>query len=233
MSRKLKVPAEEKIKLVEKYLRGEISLNEAAGIAGVLHSTVEGWVTEYKGEGITAFMPQKRNKVYSPELKKQAVEEYLKGEGSQDFICQKYKIRSRSQLRNWIKVYNAHGSFNKVKFSGGGSYMKQGRQDTTQEERIEIAKYCIRSGHNYGEAAKKYNVSYQQARNWTLKYEEQGEAGLEDRRGQRKRNQTPRTEEEALRIRIEQLEREKYELEAENDFLKKLQELERGDPSQK
>ena len=111
--------------------------------------------------------------------------------------------------------------------------MKQGRKDTTQEERIEIAKYCIRSGHNYGEAAKKYNVSYQQARNWTLKYEEEGEAGLEDRRGQRKRNQTPRTEEEALKIRIEQLEREKYELEAENDFLKKLQELERGDHSQK
>ena len=96
MSRKSKISAAEKMTLVEKILRGEIGLTEAAGIAGVHHSTVQLWVTEYKGEGITAFLSQNRNKVYSPELKKQAVEEYLKGEGSQDFICQKYKIRSRS-----------------------------------------------------------------------------------------------------------------------------------------
>ena len=59
MSRKPKIPAGEKIKLVEKLLRGEIGLTEAAGIAGVPHGTVEGWVTEYKREGITAFIAQR------------------------------------------------------------------------------------------------------------------------------------------------------------------------------
>ena len=59
-------------------------------------------------------------------------------------------------------------------------------RSTTQEERIQIAKDSLASGKNYGEIAIKYNVSYQQARTWTLRYEELGGAGLEDRRGKRK-----------------------------------------------
>ena len=58
--------------------------------------------------------------------------------------------------------------------------MKQGRE-TTQEERIQIAKDCIANGKNYGEMALKYQVSYQQVRSWTLRFEQMGEAGLEDR----------------------------------------------------
>ena len=74
-----------------------------------------------------------RNRVYSPELKRQAVEDYLSGKGSQAELSKKYGLRDRRQLRNWLKVYNAHGSFNSVKFSGGGSYMKQ-RRETTQAQ---------------------------------------------------------------------------------------------------
>lgn len=68
--------------------------------------------------------------------------------------------------------------------------MKQGR-DTTQEERVQIVKDCLASGKNYGEMALKYKVSYQQVRAWTLRFEEMGEAGLEDRRGKRKKDQAP------------------------------------------
>ena len=106
--------------------------------------------------------------------------------------------------------------------------MKQGRE-TTQEERIEIAKDCLASGKNYGEMAIKYKVSYQQARNWTLRYEELGEAGLEDRRGERKKDQTPRTELEAAQIEIEQLKHKLYLAEMENHLLKKLDEIVRRD----
>ena len=82
--------------------------------------------------------------------------------------------------------------------------MKQGR-DTTQEERVQIVKDCLASGKNYGEMALKYKVSYQQVRAWTLRFEEMGEAGLEDRRGKRKKDQAPRTELEKAQIEIEQL----------------------------
>ncbi len=110
--------------------------------------------------------------------------------------------------------------------------MKQGRE-TTLEERIQIVRDCIVSGKNYGEMALKYQVSYQQVRSWTLRYEKLGEAGLEDRRGRRKKDQTPRTELEQAQIEIEQLKHKLYLAEMERDLLKKLEEIERRDASQK
>ena len=106
--------------------------------------------------------------------------------------------------------------------------MKKARK-TTQAERIEIAKACLENGCNYGEAAIQYNVSYQQVYTWVKKFRELGEAGLEDRRGQRTAKQEPRTEEEELRIRIAQLEHELYMTKMERDLLKKLDEIERRD----
>ncbi len=99
--------------------------------------------------------------------------------------------------------------------------MKQGRA-TTQEERIQIVKDCIASGKNCGEMALKYKVSYQQIRTWTLRFEELGEAGLEDRRGRRKNDQEPRTELEQAQIEIEQLKHKLYLSEMENTLLKKI-----------
>ena len=110
--------------------------------------------------------------------------------------------------------------------------MRQTRS-TTQEERIQIARECIASGKNYGELAIKYNVSYQQVRSWTLRFEELGEAGLEDRRGKRKKDQTPRTELEKAQIEIEQLKHKLYLAEMERDLLKKLDEIERRDAYRK
>ena len=110
--------------------------------------------------------------------------------------------------------------------------MRQPR-NTTQEERIQIARECIASGKNYGELAIKYNVSYQQVRSWTLRFEELGEAGLEDRRGKRKKDQAPRTELEKAQIEIEQLKHKLYLAEMERDLLKKLDEIERRDAYRK
>ena len=110
--------------------------------------------------------------------------------------------------------------------------MRQGR-DTTQGERIQIVKDCLASGKNYSEMALKYKVSYQQVRTWTLRFEAMGEAGLEDRRGKRKKDQAPRTELEKAHIEIEQLKHKLYLAEMERDLLKKLDEIERRDASRK
>ena len=110
--------------------------------------------------------------------------------------------------------------------------MRRGRE-TTLEERIQIVRDCIGNGKNYGELALKYQVSYQQVRTWTLRFEEMGEAGLEDRRGRRKKDQAPRTKLEQAQIEIEQLKHKLYLAEMERDLLKKLNEVERRDASQK
>ena len=102
-------------------------------------------------------------------------------------------------------------------------------RNTTQEERVQIAKESLASGKNYGEIAQKYNASYQQVRTWTLRYMELGESGLEDRRGKCKKDQVPRTELEKAQIAIEKLKHQLYMAEMERDLLKKLKDLERGE----
>lgn len=230
MSQKAKVNIGEKVKMVRMYLAGKISINGLAQVMDVNWSTAAMWVQNYKAEGADAFLPNKSH-TYSEDVKRQAVEEYQRSTASLSQICQKYKIRDRKTLRTWIKVYHAHGDFNSRKYSGGGSYMKQGRE-TTFEERIQIVQECIASGKNYGEMALKYQVSYQQVRKWTLRFEELGEAGLEDRRGHRKKDQTPRTELEQAQIEIERLKHKLHLAEMERDLLKKLEEIERRDASQ-
>ena len=225
MSRRKDIAVERKVEIVQAYIRKKIGIVEAARRAGVNEKTMESWIRNYEAEGVSAFL-SRRQKAYSQELKHQAVTAYLSGEGSLAQICRKYQIRDKRQLQNWLKVYNGGGDLGSVKRSGGGSYMKQGRE-TTQAERIEIAKACIASGKNYGEIALKYQVSYQQARSWTLKFEKEGESGLEDRRGQRKKDQTPRNELEEAKIEIERLKHQLYLAEMERDLLKKLDEVER------
>ena len=232
MSRKEKARPEEKVNLVRRYKVGEFSVREAGRQAGVDAKTVRRWVARYEAEGAEGFLSEKKNRIYGADVKERAVRDYLSGGGSHQEICKKYKIRDTRQLSDWIKVYNAHGDFNSVKHSGGGSYMKQGRE-TTYEERIQIAKECYATGKNYGEMALKYNVSYQQVRNWTLRYEELGEAGLEDRRGKRKKDQEPRSELEKAQIEIERLRHELHKAEMERDLLKKLDEVMRRDAYRK
>lgn len=153
MPHKKKATVEEIIRVIHAYLSEEIELKDAAQQLQFHTSTIRRWIRHYKAEGIQFFMPHEHNRVYSAELKMKAVLSYLNGEGGYMFICQKYKIRSTCQLRDCIKLYNAHGDLNSRKHSGGGSYMSKVR-NTTQEERVQIAKESLASGRNYGEIAK-------------------------------------------------------------------------------
>ena len=223
MTKKEKIKVEDKIRIVKAYTQGVIGLSEAGKQIGVHHTVIEDWVRLYETEGVQAFLPRTSNRRYDTAVKEAAVKDYLSGSGNIREICKIYKIRSTSILRKWIKVYNGHKDFKK---QTGGSRMTKGRE-TTQSERIAVAKACIANGKNYGEVAIEHNVSYQQARSWTLKYIEGGEAALEDRRGQRKKDQQPRTELEQAQIEIEQLKHKLKMLEMENHLLKKLEEIER------
>jgi transposase-like protein len=225
MPQNSKVSAEEKLRIVEACLSGKLGVQEAGREAGVDRKSVSAWISMYRAEGPSALLPAERNRVYSPELKRASVEEYLAGKGSLWDICRKYKIRSKRRLQSWIKVYNRHEDF---KRQSGGSHMTKARK-TTQEERVKIAKECLEVGKDYGAMALKYNVSYQQVYTWVKKYSELGEAGLEDRRGQRAAQQEPRTKEEELQAEIARLKHELYMTKMERDLLKKVKELERRD----
>ena len=211
-----------KIKYIKMYENGEISQGGIARSLGVSKASVQQWIINYKSMGEEAFT-RNSNKGYTTELKMMAVQDYLAGLGSQQNICEKYGIRARSKLQDWIMKYNGHET---LKSSvTGGTIMTKGRK-TNFEDRVDIVNYCIAHNHNYSEAAEKFGVSYQQARNYTIKYESHGIDGLLDRRGIRK-EESELTEVEKLQAEIKMLKAQNEKAQMELSFLKKLEEIER------
>ena len=230
MDKREKHSPEEKIAAVKSWMNNEIGIKEIARRFKTTDGRINEWISQYKENGVSAFIHQKNNNTYSEETKIRAVEDYLDGNGTLIEIAAKYGLRSATQLRQWIKVYNSGRGFRKG--MSGGSRMKEARP-TTVDERIRIAKDCIANGGNYGETALKFNVSYQQVYQWVKKFKEKGDAGLEDRRGKRLKDQIPRTREEELEIEIAKLKHELYMTQMERDLLKKLDEIERREAYRK
>ena len=223
MPRRKILPAE-KLQAVQEYLKGEGSLQTVAKKYGITNSPFRKWIAKYKAFGSDAFIRTGHNASYSPEFKQRVVAAYLKGEGSYLELSIKYKIPTWDTVRCWVMKYNGH---EKLKASGTGGYsiMTRGRK-TTFDERVEIVQHCIAHNHNYNETAIKYDVSYQQVRNYTIKYESDGVGALKDNRGKRKALEQM-TELERLRAENKILRAEKERAEMETRFLKKLEEIER------
>ena len=168
-----------------------------------------------------------KNKKYSVELKMQAVQSYQNGEGSLREICRKYGISDKHVLQDWIMWYNGHREYKERSSAKGEIYMTKGRK-TTQEERAEIVAFCIEHNYDYGLTVETYNVSYQQVYAWVRKYEEGGVDKLRDNRGRTKPVEGM-AEVEKLKAEMKILEAKNRQLEIENEFIKKLQELKGGD----
>ena len=168
-----------------------------------------------------------KNNKYSKEMKLKAVKDYLKGEGSYETLKEKYKLRSSTQLKNWVMWYNGHKEFKERSSAKGEIYMTKGRK-TTQEERAEIVAFCIEHGKDYGLTVETFKVSYQQIYTWVKKYEEKGVNGLTDRRGKAK-PENELTEEDRLRQENKILQAKIKDREMEIALLKKLRELRGGE----
>mgnify|MGYP003557522844 FL=1 len=210
--------------LALQYLEeGYHTIKEICSMFSVNDVTLLQWRALYQFGGIEALTRSKKNKVYSKELKQNAVEDYLSGTYSMFDIVAKYGC-GLAVFKNWLKIYTSHSEL-KDSDKGLSQTMTKGRK-TTIEERIEIAKACLANGKNYQETAAQYEVSYQQVYQWVRKFEENGEQGLADRRGHKKPLEE-RTPEDELRLKIQQMERENERLRAENLLLKKLEEIER------
>jgi transposase len=86
-----------------------------------------------------------------------------------------------------------------------------------------VVKY-VEAGHTYTEAAAKFNVSYQQARLWTVKFNKDGIEALKDNRGHNKATQSG-SEVDELKQEIRVLKKKLYDQETIIMFQKKLKEL--------
>jgi transposase-like protein len=215
---------EEKLQAVKEYLSGKGSMEIIAKKYGICRKPFNKWIAKFKSFGDAAFIRTGNNQSYSKEFKQMVINSYLTGEGSYLELAIKYKIPSDDTIRCWILKYNGHERL-KASGTGGSTIMTKGRK-TTFNERVDIVQYCIAHERNYAETSEKYQVSYQQARNYTVKYESGGVEALKDNRGIRK-SEDQMSELERLRAENKILRAEKERAEMEASFLKKLDEIER------
>jgi transposase-like protein len=213
--------AAEKLSILQEL---ETNSNIAIAYKYDLHkSTITDWLRRYEVYGYKGLEIRTHNKIYSADLKIQAVQDYLSGNGSLRQIIEKYKITDKKQLRNWINKYNSHSSFKSNE--GGGTYAMTKGRATTWQERIDTVLYCLAHNYDYLNTAKNFQVSYPQVYQWVKKYEEGGEDALKDGRG-RKRTVEELSDTDRQKLAVKKLESENERLRAENALLKKLQELE-------
>lgn len=217
-----KCSSEEKLKAVQDYLSNKKSVYRIAKDLNTRPTVVFKWIDLYEMFGAEGLITPSTKKIYSEETKTSAINDYLSNNYTKRDICKKYKIRSTTQLNNWLKQYNNHKD-SKSQDTGGTIVMIKERP-ITFEERVEIVQYCLENNKNYNETAKKFNVSYQQVRLWVLKYKEGGLDALIDRRG-RKKSEEELTELDRIKIENKLLKAKAKYLQIENDFLKKLKEL--------
>jgi transposase-like protein len=215
---------EEKLQAVKEYITGKGSIKTTAEKYGVGSKPFRKWIAKYKSLGDAAFIRTGHNQSYSKKFKQMVINSYLLGEGSYPEVAIKYKIPSDDTVRCWVLKYNGHERL-KASGTGGSTIMTKGRK-TTFNERVDIVQYCIAHERNYAETSEKYQVSYQQARNYTVKYESGGVEALKDNRGIRK-SEDQMSELERLRAENKILRAEKERAEMEASFLKKLDEIER------
>lgn len=225
MKGKLKITPLQKVSAVKDYIEGRKSISQLTRELHVSLSSIQAWIAIFESMGELGLINLSKHTHYSKELKCAAVNDYLSGNYSQLDICKKYKIRSTTQLSNWILKYNSHEEIKSYQ-SGGNGAMTKGRT-TTFEERVEIVKHCIENNREYSKTSEKYKVSYQQVRNWVVKYENNGLDALIDRRGKQK-SYDELTELDRLKLENKLLQAENKRLEMQNELLKKLEKIERG-----
>lgn len=223
MSKRREIDPEFRIWLIEECLAGRMRGREAARRAGVSSTAMRKWISLYKMDGPAAFASSNAKRTYSEEIKKKVVKDYLNGKGSLQTLCEKYHLRSPDLVNRWVKSYNGHKDSKK---DSGGFFMT--KRKSTIDERLAAVKEYTEAGKPYEQIARERGFSYRQVYEWVRKYRKLGIAGLEDRRGERKISQTPRSKEEELEKRIAELEHENHLLKLECELRKKVEELERG-----
>lgn len=222
MGRKSKFGQMLKLKIVQEYLKGNGSSITLGRKYGCEDGNIRTWVAQYRARGEDAFNESNRNQSYSKEFKHMVVEEYGAVGISKQALANKYNIRSATQVRNWINLYNGHNKIKSYK-TDGRIDMTNGRK-TTYEERIDIVEYYLRNGQNYLATAEKYKVSYQQIYSWVQKYNFKGVVALKDSRGKGKALEDM-DELERLEAENKLLKAKLKHLEIEVELKKKLQEV--------
>ena len=167
------ISLDRKIHAVKQYYAGSGSLNEIAAKFGVHRSTLQKWLLNYELFGEKGLCHCAGKHHYPAIVKQQAAESYLSGQMSIEAVCKKYHLRTRSQMEQWVMMYNGQKGFR----SPGG---RRGVQLTmaSYEERKAAVEYCIAHEKNYKLTAEYSGFTYQQIYGWVQRYQKAGLEGF-------------------------------------------------------
>ncbi len=102
-----KYSANEKLNIINFYIKGPFTMKETAENHGISLSTFREWIKSYRNHGVSALEKKSGWTIYSKELKSQAVREVLEENKSLRSVTEKFNISSRSVLKKWITKHNS------------------------------------------------------------------------------------------------------------------------------
>ncbi len=224
MSRKPNFTLEQKRDACLSLLEGS-SMKHLARNLGIGVATLRGWKREYLLHGVQAFERSQGNRSYTAEFKQQVVEEYYREATSIRELSAKYRV-SRSVIAGWVRRWDNGEEFEDYHLHPGVYTMDP--KKTTPAERLHIVQWVLEHEKDYTAAAAKFQVKYATLYAWTQRFLQEGEAGLDRKRGRKPKQSvdlSTLSEVERLKLELEEQKRLNYRLDLENRLLKKKEEI--------
>lgn len=168
---------------------------------------------------------------YDAGFKMKVVRDYLKGYGGYQYLANKYRIKSMSQVKHWIHTYKEFGESGLRRSPINKSYSVQFKLDA-----IELYETSEKS---YREISNGLGITnYSLLAGWVKKFRENGIQGLSAKKG-RPTNMPKNTNKSAAYLanqtdqeRIEELEKRVRSLEIQKAYLKELRKLRKMEAQQ-
>lgn len=164
---------------------------------------------------------------YSYEFKLKVVQEYLNGEGSCNYLCNKYNISAHSRLQEWVAVYKKFGNYGLTHSRKNSNYSFQFK--------LHMVELYLSSEVSYQELALSQGICTPTSlAKWVNDFRNSGPDALRPKKKGRKKtlgtknNSTPSVENKSIDTsaeRIKELEDELLKLRIENAYLKELRRL--------
>ena len=166
---------------------------------------------------------------YSYDFKKQVVDAYLSGEGGYTFLAEKYGVKNRRQVLNWVHYYE--------QFGDAGLLRSRKNNDYSFEFKLSIVESYLSGEASYRELALENGINNASLINrWVLDFRAAGPEALRPRKKGHKKtldktkmdNKSHSSEEQPIDTsveRVKELEDELLKLRIENAFLKELRRL--------
>ena len=172
---------------------------------------------------------------YSYEFKKQVVDAYLRGEGGYTYLAEKYGVKNRRQVLNWVHYYERFGDSGLLKSRKNNYY--------SFEFKLSIVESYLSGEASYRELALENGINNAALINrWVIDFRAEGPEALRPhKKGCKKtldktkiNNKPAYTEERIINTsaeHVKELEDELLKLRIENAFLKGLRRLRLEDES--